>query len=57
MFEEKANPQAIDTLGDFFIGGMNIEHLKDEHRTLKRRTSNIEHPTSNFEWERMKKQN
>jgi hypothetical protein len=27
MFEEKANPQAIDTLGDFFMGRMNIEHL------------------------------
>jgi hypothetical protein len=25
MFEEKANPQAIHTLGDFFIGRMNIE--------------------------------
>jgi hypothetical protein len=34
MFEEKANPQAIDTLGDFFMGRMNIERLKDEHRTL-----------------------
>jgi hypothetical protein len=26
-----------------------FEKLKDEHRTLKRRTSNIERPTSNFE--------
>jgi hypothetical protein len=25
MFEEKANPQAIHTLGDFFVGRMNIE--------------------------------
>ena len=25
MFEEKVNPQAFDTLGDFFIGRINIE--------------------------------
>jgi len=33
MFEEKANPQAAETLGDFFIGRMNFERLKDEHLT------------------------
>jgi len=40
---------------------MNIELLKDEHRTsnvqhrtLKRRTSNIERPTSNVEPKKMK---
>jgi len=31
-------------------------YRKNEHRTLKGRTSNIERPTSNVEWKKMKKQ-
>ena len=34
---------------------MNIEKQKDEHRALKKRTSNIERPTSNVERKILKK--